>query len=260
MKRGVCVSTSRVVGLVACLGVFASIAGADIMMTSPGFPYDLIVQGDTYPLEWVADLADEAHELQLWNGWASGWEMIEPAAPAPDGQFIWDSTDAYIGWHAFGAWVNPNVEGEDWYYVSAPGWLFVDPPSEWEGAPLVELDTAPAGGEVVPYGDDYLIEWSGGTPGATVQLWCGDYMIAEMPAGNEGQQSYLWDTGEVEEGTYYLTAWVDPEGKSPLDGGPEWYYITAPGPLVIPEPMTLSILGFGAFALLRVKRRRPEAA
>jgi hypothetical protein len=93
--------------------------------------------------------------------------------------------------------------------------------------------TTPATSTSVNVGDSFTIDWTGGTPGDTVQLWAEGgpnnawtELTAGVPATNG---SYTWDTSGVDHGWYYFQAWdISSSAPSYAVQSPDYLHIVNP--------------------------------
>ncbi len=91
--------------------------------------------------------------------------------------------------------------------------------------PPFALMTPPAPGASVARNQSYRIQWIGGAPGASLQIWrrSAKESVRLVDAVPAQQGYYDWNTAGVADGWYCFGAWVNPG-----DGG-KWYYAASPG-------------------------------
>jgi hypothetical protein len=94
--------------------------------------------------------------------------------------------------------------------------------------------TTPATATAINEGDSYTIDWAGGNPTDTVQLWAeggpSNSWTKLTPGVPETNGSYTWDTTGVDHGWYYFQAWDIPASGTPYAvQSPDWLHIVASG-------------------------------
>jgi hypothetical protein len=94
--------------------------------------------------------------------------------------------------------------------------------------------TNPATATSIEEGTPYQINWTGGMPGATVQLWVfggPNNTWTEIAGGISSTVGfYDWNTTNVEHGWYYFEAWYLPtSGTTYTVQSPNWLHVLEPG-------------------------------
>ncbi len=91
----------------------------DVYLASASIDNETIIQGDNYQIEIAGTL--EGARVQLW----AGDTLIVDDYNLTDG-YLWDTSDMAPGRYVLSAWCTYSVF-PDWYYIEAPGVLYILP-------------------------------------------------------------------------------------------------------------------------------------